>query len=43
MSDFPALQANGYRDTWCGQVLGDRVDAEAGSPAGSTAAATTAA
>ena len=21
--------ANGYRDTWCGQVLGDRVDSEA--------------
>ncbi len=29
MSDFPALRPNGYRDTWCGQVLGDRVDAEA--------------
>ena len=29
MSDFPALQANGYRDTWCGQVLGERVDSEA--------------
>ena len=26
---FPALSANGYRDTWCGQVLGDRVDSEA--------------
>jgi len=26
MSDAPALRANGYRDTWCGQVLGDRVD-----------------
>jgi len=26
---FPALGANGYRDTWCGQVLGDRVGAEA--------------
>src|SRR6187402_3596801 len=26
---FPALRANRYRDTWCGQVLGDRVDAEA--------------
>ncbi len=25
MSDFPALRANGYRDTWCGQALGDRV------------------
>ena len=22
---FPALSANRYRDTWCGQVLGDRV------------------
>ena len=29
MSEFPALSANGYRDTWCGQVLGDRVDSEA--------------
>jgi aspartyl-tRNA synthetase len=30
MSDgFPALRANSYRDTWCGQVLPDRVDAEA--------------
>ena len=29
MSEFPALQANGYRDTWCGQVLGDRVGREA--------------
>jgi aspartyl-tRNA synthetase len=28
MSEFPSLQANGYRDTWCGQVLGDRVGAE---------------
>jgi aspartyl-tRNA synthetase len=27
MSDgFPALRANEYRDTWCGQVLPDRVD-----------------
>jgi aspartyl-tRNA synthetase len=26
MSDAPALRANGYRDTWCGEVLGDRVD-----------------
>jgi aspartyl-tRNA synthetase len=25
VSDFPSLQPNGYRDTWCGQVLGDRV------------------
>jgi aspartyl-tRNA synthetase len=29
MSDVPALQPNGYRDTWCGQVLGDRVGSEA--------------
>ena len=28
MSDFPALQPNGYRDTWCGQVLGDRAGSE---------------
>jgi len=26
---FPALRANGYRDTWCGQVLDDRVDSQA--------------
>ena len=26
MSDAPELRANGYRDAWCGQVLGDRVD-----------------
>ncbi|HWA54468.1 MAG TPA: aspartate--tRNA ligase [Solirubrobacterales bacterium] len=26
---FPALSPNGYRDTWCGQVLGDRVGEEA--------------
>ncbi len=27
MSDgFPALRENDYRDTWCGQTLGDRVD-----------------
>ncbi len=25
-ADFPALSPNGYRDTWCGEVLGDRVD-----------------
>jgi aspartyl-tRNA synthetase len=24
--DFPALRPNAYRDTWCGQVLADRVD-----------------
>jgi aspartyl-tRNA synthetase len=28
-SGFPALKANGFRDTWCGQVLGDRVGGEA--------------
>jgi aspartyl-tRNA synthetase len=27
--ETPVLRANGYRDTWCGQVLGDRVDSEA--------------
>ena len=26
VSEFPALAPNGYRDTWCGQVLDDRVD-----------------
>ena len=26
---FPALRANGYRDTWCGQVLADRVGSNA--------------
>jgi aspartyl-tRNA synthetase len=26
--DFPALRANQYRDTWCGQVLPDKVDSE---------------
>jgi len=25
---FPALRPNGFRDTWCGQVLGDRVGGE---------------
>jgi aspartyl-tRNA synthetase len=29
MSEAPALRANGFRDTWCGQVLGDRVDSTA--------------
>jgi aspartyl-tRNA synthetase len=29
MSSFPALRVNGYRDTWCGQVLADRVGSEA--------------
>ncbi len=28
-SEFPALKANGFRDTWCGQVLADRVGSEA--------------
>jgi len=26
VSEAPALRANGFRDAWCGQVLGDRVD-----------------
>ncbi|MEX2107269.1 MAG: aspartate--tRNA ligase [Solirubrobacterales bacterium] len=26
---FPALRPNAFRDTWCGQVLDDRVDSEA--------------
>ncbi len=29
MSEAPPLRANGYRDTWCGAVLADRVDSEA--------------
>jgi aspartyl-tRNA synthetase len=29
MSDVPTLRANHYRDTWCGQVLGDRADSVA--------------
>ncbi len=29
MTGFPALRPNGFRDAWCGQVLGDRVDSEA--------------
>jgi aspartyl-tRNA synthetase len=29
VSDVPPLRANRYRDTWCGQVLADRVDSEA--------------
>jgi len=29
MGELPALRPNGFRDTWCGQVLGDRVDGEA--------------
>jgi aspartyl-tRNA synthetase len=28
MSEFPSLRANGYRDAWCGQVLGDRAGTE---------------
>ncbi|HEX7244049.1 MAG TPA: aspartate--tRNA ligase [Solirubrobacterales bacterium] len=28
-TDFPALRPNGFRDAWCGQVLGDRVGSEA--------------
>jgi aspartyl-tRNA synthetase len=28
-NEFPVLRANGFRDTWCGQVLGDRVGSEA--------------
>ncbi|HEX6665756.1 MAG TPA: aspartate--tRNA ligase [Solirubrobacterales bacterium] len=28
MSDVPTLSPNEYRDTWCGQVLPDRVDSE---------------
>lgn len=28
MTEFPALRPNGYRDTWCGQVLADRVGSE---------------
>ncbi len=26
--EFPALRPNDFRDAWCGQVLGDRVDSE---------------
>jgi len=29
VSAAPALRPNEYRDTWCGQVLGDRVDSTA--------------
>ena len=29
MSEAPSLSPNGYRDTWCGQVLPERVDSEA--------------
>jgi aspartyl-tRNA synthetase len=29
VSEAPALSANAYRDTWCGQVLPERVDSEA--------------
>jgi aspartyl-tRNA synthetase len=29
VNEAPTLRGNEYRDTWCGQVLGDRVDSEA--------------
>jgi aspartyl-tRNA synthetase len=29
VTELPALRPNAYRDTWCGQVLEDRVDSEA--------------
>jgi aspartyl-tRNA synthetase len=29
VSEAPPLHGNSYRDTWCGQVLADRVDSEA--------------
>ncbi len=29
MAELPAPRANAYRDTWCGEVLGERVDTEA--------------
>jgi aspartyl-tRNA synthetase len=29
MSGLPSPRANAYRDTWCGEVLGERVDSEA--------------
>ena len=28
-SDFPPLRPNSYRDTWCGEVLQDRVGSRA--------------
>ncbi len=28
-SSLPPIRSNGFRDTWCGQVLGERVDSEA--------------
>jgi aspartyl-tRNA synthetase len=28
-ASFPSLRSNSFRDTWCGQVLDDRVDSEA--------------
>src|ERR1041385_8801426 len=28
MPELPAPRANSYRDAWCGEVLGERVDAE---------------
>jgi len=35
-------RANIYRDAWAGELRADRCGTEAGSPAGSIAAATTA-
>jgi aspartyl-tRNA synthetase len=29
MTELPSPNANAYRDTWCGEVLGERVDSEA--------------
>ena len=29
MSELPSPRPNSFRDTWCGQVLGERVDSEA--------------
>ena len=29
VNSLPSPKANSYRDTWCGEVLGDRVDSEA--------------
>ena len=41
MAGLPVPAPNGYRDTWCGQVLADRVDGPCVSPAGSIGVATT--
>jgi aspartyl-tRNA synthetase len=27
-SSLPSIRPNGFRDTWCGQILGERVDSE---------------